>query len=512
MMTDHPLAADNSMHSAHIMLDIDGDVINGTDLEVPLTVVRDKMERPAIQGLMKVPTPAKIYHTRDIVNLQLLLSHAEHSTAEPVTTTIRIFMPPYIKLATLLSHNVSNSISVTTSGSPYLDIELSGPFLFGDIYELNLTVTVDPDNSRGFEAGITNATIVARAYATIMQRDGYPSDPSVPFSCDGFYTMFEVGGIECYDVLGLEDGNVTDCQLMASTATDANHGPSFARLNLPQGQGWRPNLRIGENGDYLRVYFGNITRVSRVAIEKDPCCRAVSSVEFSYSDDGMSWTISHKESELNYTGNLALVDIPKPFESRHFKMRILNSDQPESASTMYTNIRIELYGCPVSSDISITDVCGVLPPTVFSDSVQYRHFVVNTNQDVIYVCDVNSKSGVSSKLNCFCSADGNLWNFVDGNIDRFIGFDSAENVVYAQNSGRGTYFRSSDCNQWFLVEEDKVMIANSSGNLIGSSNIPALSSDDPRVSITKGLWKSSFDGLYHNADQKATWNDCCRGN
>ena len=87
----------------------------------------------------------------------------------------------------------------------------------------------------------------------------------------------------------MEDGEITDAQVTASSRLDDNHSPSQARLNFKTDGskvgGW--SALSNDHNPWLQVDLGSYTRVTRVATQgRDGYDEWVTRYKLQYSDDG----------------------------------------------------------------------------------------------------------------------------------------------------------------------------------------------------------------------------------
>ncbi|PIK56285.1 hypothetical protein BSL78_06813 [Apostichopus japonicus] len=99
----------------------------------------------------------------------------------------------------------------------------------------------------------------------------------------------------CEDALGMESGQILDCQITASSfqETPTNpYPPTKARFNSDSG--WAPGVRNGKpfsGNDYIQIAFGATYRISGIMMQKawnnTIYC---DTFRVSYSEEGIVWT------------------------------------------------------------------------------------------------------------------------------------------------------------------------------------------------------------------------------
>ena len=92
----------------------------------------------------------------------------------------------------------------------------------------------------------------------------------------------------------MENKQISDAQISASSLSDDNSSPSKARLhlkedqNLPGGVGW--SALKNDHHQWLQVDLGGYTTVTRVATQgRTGSSEWVTSYKLQYSDDGMNF-------------------------------------------------------------------------------------------------------------------------------------------------------------------------------------------------------------------------------
>ena len=101
-------------------------------------------------------------------------------------------------------------------------------------------------------------------------------------------------GCSCFLLLGMESGHLQDNALSASTSNDTNHtnhAPQQSRFNTVPSKGrtgaWC--AKKNEVNQWLQIYFGRETTVSKVATQGYDGDHWVMSYSLSYSVDGSHW-------------------------------------------------------------------------------------------------------------------------------------------------------------------------------------------------------------------------------
>ena len=99
--------------------------------------------------------------------------------------------------------------------------------------------------------------------------------------------------IACSDPLGLENENITDAQITASTEFNSAHGATNGRLNFKAG-GEKTGAWSALRSDvhqWLQVDLGAKTEVTGIQIQgRQDADQWVTSFTISYSNDGTTYT------------------------------------------------------------------------------------------------------------------------------------------------------------------------------------------------------------------------------
>ena len=125
------------------------------------------------------------------------------------------------------------------------------------------------------------------------------------------FKLYIFTGCGCFLPLGMESGYLPDSALSASSSWDANHTPELSRFNKipPKGKAGAWCARSSNGNQWLQLYFGRETTVTKVAIQgRHNYNQWVMSFSLSYSVDGIHWTW-HRLSD----GQIKVVLIPSTF-------------------------------------------------------------------------------------------------------------------------------------------------------------------------------------------------------
>ena len=155
--------------------------------------------------------------------------------------------------------------------------------------------------------------------------------------------------------------------------------------------------------------------------------------------------------------------------------------------------KIKVYGCDAEtfiSDIVQTELTDgttkkpqrqktasyTLPNTTISstDVVNYRHFAVHPDKDIIYMCDRNPYRADAGSI-CYVSTDGgNLWIDQPKYIHNIVGYSPKTGRMYFQDKTGKAYLSSTDGIRMEVTNPSKMDDITSDSNFLPAVNIPGL--------------------------------------
>ena len=115
---------------------------------------------------------------------------------------------------------------------------------------------------------------------------------TMPFNCAFYRLGFEHPKVVCVTPLGIENGQIPDSSIVASSQYNQYYGPERARLRLvTEGSyvgGWSP--KAGNQGEWIQFDLGKNTKVTRMAIQgRDNANWWTTSYSLSFRIDGGSY-------------------------------------------------------------------------------------------------------------------------------------------------------------------------------------------------------------------------------
>ncbi|KAL9955705.1 hypothetical protein ACROYT_G037065 [Oculina patagonica] len=163
----------------------------------------------------------------------------------------------------------------------------------------------------------------------------------------------------CRTPLGMENGQISNEYLTASSQLNPIAGPENARLNF--NRAWSPQKF--DHHQWLQVNFGAETRVTGISTQGDPFGNIwVKSYTLRYSDDGSNF--QHYQPELytkTFSGNtgknnIVTHELVPPIRAQY--IRVI----PESWNFIIA-LRLEFYGCLASSSLPTKSKSDFSNPT-----------------------------------------------------------------------------------------------------------------------------------------------------
>ncbi|XP_078346807.1 uncharacterized protein LOC144632077 [Oculina patagonica] len=158
------------------------------------------------------------------------------------------------------------------------------------------------------------------------------------YGCKSGFPIPQIPG--CRTPLGMENGQISNESLTATSQLNPISGPENARLNF--NRAWSPEQF--DHHQWLQVNFGAETRVTGISTQGDPIVYVwVKSYTLKYSNDGLNF--QHYQPELytktfsgNSDNNVVTHELIPPIRAQY--IRVI----PESWH-VFIALRLEFYGC-----------------------------------------------------------------------------------------------------------------------------------------------------------------------
>ncbi|KAF2361961.1 Coagulation factor 5/8 C-terminal domain [Trinorchestia longiramus] len=393
---------------------------------------------------------------------------------------VRVLLPKPVQFVDSSDTQVCN-ITNNFTNNHYLDFDITNLF-FTDYLELNLTVTVDPNNDMIKGLGLIDAAALVRLVCTTF------SDSNPKYCGSTVVLPFQIDGTECFEPLGL--GTMDVCQFSASTAITKDTGPDKAKPN--SGGVWSPAVRSGPGWEHhITIDFLKKTRVTKIEFTSTDVNnhKAVTEFKVSYSFNGASF-ISPCDTVITVTNNVAELPSECRFQARYGRLTIVDS------TTVYDKAFgvnfVEWYGCPIET---IDDTCAALE-TVFTDGVGWRQISYDTANKILYFCDYNPKK---MRTVCFSTADGSTWNALPSYIGSLVG--ESGGLFYAKDSLGSATVSSTDGINWIVTDS-----ATAAGLTTSAQSVPG---EPNGLSVGEGGYKADFTGILFGDNYIVKWESCC---
>ncbi|XP_070558196.1 uncharacterized protein [Ptychodera flava] len=521
-----------------------------------MNVSRDNLERPYLDINVTQTSEVTGLVVGDSVSYNITVYHQAYSSAEALNVTLSVFLPPFIvQSGYQYQGKEPQLVTVDQSG---ITLKFARLF-FTDTVSVQIDALIDPLQTLEMN-GDMNATTPIELIYTMYPRSGnvYPtgtvfSEPGLKVTSFSFNVQ-NGGSPACNTALGMESGAIQDCQIIASYDPEVTAPSHNARLNAVNA--WKTQSRSDDYYRWLRIDLGKRHRVTGVATQGGEGTDAdgnhyegqISTFKIHFSDDDMiySYAYSLSTSSVQFLHTYSPGDVDAithndflfPVDARYILLYI--NSYSLSADETYTSLRMELYGCPLETNPA-PDVCAVPAVDILPEEYD-RSFVVDTNNDTLYLCDVsrddtlpprfmlNSLDSLVIELGrkyweCGSTSDGLTWKSLSDQVRSVIGYHKANSTVYALSvkNIEGTHFISTrdgglkwnsvSALEWDDVKSDVV-------NFVAAVNVPYISRDstfdsnDPDIDplFTLDDWGASFGGINRFDGTKwgkvLDWNIC----
>ena len=507
-ISDHHAATHQSVHNITITASI-SDMIITTG--VPIQVVRNatKADRQLNTrtfldfNLTQVGNPATIYEKDQVVNFTAIVRHSSTSLAEGSPAAVRILMDQYVGFVV-----GTNEVHTNYTGpSPTLlvrdeskrhgsmvDIFFPSGILFPDTIEVNFTVTIDPYGRRRPEDNDALKSTVKMTALGDLSAHGTDEDwPQVnPVPLAGFeHVSISTETKECRDpIVWLNK----DQQIQASyvKSWEPEFSPAMATST---NFSWQAPIRSGPHwidNYWLQFDMLAVKKITQVEIWSPANSRGPQRVRFDYSNSGSPQSFVPGQVKAVPAGDHIIRFNPALY-TRFLRFVVVETNAvTENLKPVEMN-KIKVYGCDAEtfiSDIVQTELTDgttkkpqrqktasyTLPNTTISstDVVNYRHFAVHPDKDIIYMCDRNPYRADAGSI-CYVSTDGgNLWIDQPKYIHNIVGYSPKTGRMYFQDKTGKAYLSSTDGIRMEVTNPSKMDDITSDSNFLPAVNIPGL--------------------------------------
>ena len=507
-VSDHHAATHESVHNITITASISDTIIT---TEVPIQVVRNatKADRQLTTrafldfNLTQVGNPVTIYEKDQVVSFTSIVRHSATSLAEGSPAVVRIMMDQYTGFVV-----GTNEVSTNYTGpSPtvvvrdeskrhgaLVDIMFPSGILFPDTIEVNFSVTVDPYGRRRPEDNDGLKSTIKMTAIGDLSAHGTDTDwPLVnPVPMAGFeHVSINTETKDCYDpIVWLNK----DQQIQASYVKSWE--PEFApAMAVSTNFSWQAPIRSGPHwidNYWLQFDMLAVKKITQVEIWSPANSRGPQRVRFDYSNSGSPQSFMAGPVKAVPTGDHIIKFSPALY-TRFLRFVVVETNAvTENLKPVEMN-KIKVYGCDPETFISsivqteLTDgqvkkpqrqkaASYTLPNNTISstDPVNYRHFAVHPDKDIIYMCDQNPYRPDAGSI-CYVSTDGgNLWIDQPKYIHNIVGYSPKTGRMYFQDKTGKAFLSSTDGIRMEVLNPANMNDITSDSNFLPAVNIPGL--------------------------------------
>lgn len=275
-----------------------------------------------------------------------------------------------------------------------------------------------------------------------------------------------------------------------------------------------------------------VKKITQVEIWSPANSRGPQRVRFDYSNSGSPQSFVPGQVKAVPAGDHIIRFNPALY-TRFLRFVVVETNAvTENLKPVEMN-KIKFYGCDAEtfiSDIVQTELTDgttkkpqrqktasyTLPNTTISstDVVNYRHFAVHPDKDIIYMCDRNPYRADAGSI-CYVSTDGgNLWIDQPKYIHNIVGYSPKTGRMYFQDKTGKAYLSSTDGIRMEVTNPSKMDDITSDSNFLPAVNIPGLDYKTLNDLNTKfgdiDTYRAVYDGVQKvDGESLAKWSTCC---
>nr|XP_058960028.1 uncharacterized protein LOC131786985 isoform X2 [Pocillopora verrucosa] len=158
----------------------------------------------------------------------------------------------------------------------------------------------------------------------------------------------------CVQALGMENGDIKDAQITASSEFDGNHAAKQGRLNFlaVPGKAGSWSARTNDVNQWIQVKLPGYTKITRFATQgRNAFNQWVKQYKLEYSEDGVSFHYYHEPGQSAakiFHGNtdsntIVTHELLPPIQALYIRLR-------PTAWFNHISMRMEIYGCPACAE------------------------------------------------------------------------------------------------------------------------------------------------------------------
>ncbi|XP_072026582.1 uncharacterized protein [Amphiura filiformis] len=475
-------------------------------------------------------------HQEDNLKAMITVYHTNASEAHAHGVFVYFMIPYYIEIDENIEMEGPLFCVKTSPGGVQFHFE---EMFFTDTFTMWFNFTLDPERVMPMEWVFVNTTVPLEVVYFSLKE----INPNGSVVLDtGFKTKTELLDLtftieDCFDSLGLESGQIVDCQMKSSSMYNVSYDPHYGRLN--DASGWSPAYRHYppyKGNEYFEVTFGGSFRFAGIKMQIGPQGNDsfVSSYRLSYSDSGLIWEDYMENDEIkifhndfyaiNDTDYNVTTEVPwvlnrleSPFNA--ISVRIIpltynntNMDANSTATDAIPVVRFELMGCQRDPDIQAPEEFCEDPPNLPDYGYYERGFLVEPTSGFVYVCILEYVDGPTR---CSLSRDnGTSWEAMDTNVANVLAVhhDDIDLEIFGLSQNKKALMRSDDLGvTWYTVFPERYFefLETEPENIREAVRVPFenLPSDPPRTFILNNdmimegnrsfvEWGAGAEGLY----------------
>ena len=154
--------------------------------------------------------------------------------------------------------------------------------------------------------------------------------------------------------------------------------------------------------------------------------------------------------------------------------------------------------------------CALTGPVVGDDVTNYRHFAVDTlNQVTIYFCDQSAFRSTFTSVQCYSSSDqGTTWLSLPNYVHHILGFSPVKGRMYLQDHSRQAFFSCGDGGRLDMVNNSTLPVME------GHDWQPALGVPGQDAQMASINWPGTsvevtYAGISVGGARVVNWASCC---
>ncbi|XP_015791610.1 uncharacterized protein LOC107368316 [Tetranychus urticae] len=395
--------------------------------------------------------PHRIFTRGETAPIRVAVKHADVSRYEPLEGNIRVYMPPYVALKSLV--NSSRMVTVNQpSNKTYFDIKVP-VVLFWETVNIDLNLIIDPDKLIGYGRGNIPTTLLITMFEGTKLISKF------------YHISLTYKSDDCFNQIELED-----CQITGSSGINKTFGPAQSKLS--SGSVWIASPASPFTNDFLEYDLLTRTRITGIQlVQPSTFKRLIRSFHLETSEDLSIWqpatpTIQVSSMSVPAKGVEGLVEVQVSgynVETRYLRF-IIDSLGPYSDPTDLMGVKVGLLGCRLPGSLG---TCDNTKWTWYDEDEQHKtkHFLYAPDHATLYGCQFQNHP---NNTECFRSKNGgDSWFKLPSLVHSLIGYHSATGRVIGRDSSRGKLIYTKDGTKWSpMSTKESTAIQDSPDSLI----------------------------------------------